>query len=47
LRQLRPGAVSCGTLQQFARFRYFGEFKQPVRALADALDALSMKTARP
>ena len=22
-----------GTLQQFARFRYFGEFKQPPRAL--------------
>ena len=29
-----------GTLQQFARFRYFGQFKQSTRALADALDAL-------
>ena len=36
-----------GTLQQFARFRYFGEFKQPTRALADALDALLTKMARP
>jgi AcrR family transcriptional regulator len=29
-----------GTLQQFARFRYFGEFKQSTSALADALDLL-------
>ena len=36
-----------GTLQQFARFRYFGEFKQPTRALADALDALLTRMARP
>jgi AcrR family transcriptional regulator len=36
-----------GTLQQFARFRFFGEFKQPVRVLANALDALLMKMARP
>jgi AcrR family transcriptional regulator len=36
-----------GTLQQFTRFRYFGEFKQPTRALGDALDALLIKMARP
>jgi AcrR family transcriptional regulator len=36
-----------GTLQQFTRFRYFGEFKQPTRALAAALDALLTKMARP
>jgi len=36
-----------GTLQQFARFRYFGEFTQPTRALADALDTLLTKMARP
>jgi len=36
-----------GTLQQFARFRYFGEFKQPTRVLADALDGLLTKMARP
>jgi AcrR family transcriptional regulator len=36
-----------GTLQQFARFRYFGEFKQPTRALAGALDALLTKMGRP
>lgn len=36
-----------GTLQQFARFRYFGEFKQPARALADALDGLLTRMARP
>jgi len=36
-----------GTLQQFARFHYFGEFKQPTRALAGALDALLTKLARP
>jgi AcrR family transcriptional regulator len=35
-----------GTLQQFARFRYFGEFKQSSRALADALDALLTRMAR-
>jgi AcrR family transcriptional regulator len=29
-----------GTLQQFARFRYFGELRQPLPGLADALDAL-------
>ena len=36
-----------GTLQQFARFRYFGEFKQPTAALADALDALLTRMVRP
>src|SRR5262249_39134971 len=36
-----------GTLQQFTRFRYFGEFKQPSRVLADALDALLTKMVRP
>jgi AcrR family transcriptional regulator len=36
-----------GTLQQFARFRYFGEFQQPPRALADALDALMTRMMRP
>jgi len=36
-----------GTLQQFARFRYFGEFKHPTRALTDALDALLTRMARP
>jgi len=36
-----------GTLQQFARFRYFGEFKQPASALADALDALLTRMTRP
>ena len=36
-----------GTLQQFTRFRYFGEFTQPTRALAAALDALLTKMARP
>ena len=36
-----------GTLQQFARFRYFGEFKQSTRALSDALDALLTRMARP
>jgi hypothetical protein len=36
-----------GTLQQFTRFRYFGEFKQPTPALGDALDALLTKMARP
>jgi AcrR family transcriptional regulator len=35
-----------GTLQQFARFRYFGEFKQPIRALADALDVLLTRMER-
>src|SRR5262245_54130318 len=36
-----------GTLQQVARFRYFGEFTQPVRTLADGLDALLTRMARP
>ncbi len=36
-----------GTLQQFARFHYFGEFKQPTQALAGALDALLTKMGRP
>ena len=36
-----------GTLQQFARFRYFGEFTQPPRVLADALDALLTRMVRP
>jgi AcrR family transcriptional regulator len=36
-----------GTLQQFARLRYFGEFKQPTRQLADALDRLLTKMVRP
>jgi AcrR family transcriptional regulator len=36
-----------GTLQQFARFRYFGEFTQPAAALADALDALLTKMTQP
>ena len=34
-----------GTLQQFARFHYFGEFKQPTRTLAGALDTLLTKMA--
>jgi TetR/AcrR family transcriptional regulator, repressor of fatR-cypB operon len=36
-----------GTLQQFARFHYFGDLKQPTRALADALDALLTRMVRP
>jgi TetR/AcrR family transcriptional regulator, repressor of fatR-cypB operon len=37
-----------GTLQQFARARYFGEFKgQSVNELAAALDALLSKMVRP
>jgi AcrR family transcriptional regulator len=36
-----------GTLQQFARFRYFGEFKQSTRVLAGALDALLTRMVRP
>jgi AcrR family transcriptional regulator len=36
-----------GTLQQFARFRYFGEFKQPGGVLADTLEALLTKMVRP
>jgi AcrR family transcriptional regulator len=36
-----------GTFQQFARFRYFGEFKQPVAVLADTLEALLTKMVRP
>lgn len=35
-----------GTLQQFARFRYFGEFRQPARVLADALDELLTRMER-
>ena len=33
--------------QQFARFRYFGEFKQSSAVLADALEALLTKMVRP
>ncbi len=36
-----------GTLQQFARFHFFGEFKQPTHKLADALDALLTRIVRP
>jgi AcrR family transcriptional regulator len=36
-----------GTFQQFARFRYFGEFKQPAAVLADTLEALLTKMVRP
>ena len=36
-----------GTLQQFARVRYFGEFKQSTRVLADALDTLLTRMVRP
>lgn len=36
-----------GTLQQFARFRYFGEFKQATRALAEALDTLLTRMTQP
>ena len=36
-----------GTLQQFARFRYFGELKQPTPALADAVDDLLTNMVRP
>jgi AcrR family transcriptional regulator len=36
-----------GTLQQVARFRYFGELRQPARALAVSLDALLTKMVRP
>ncbi len=36
-----------GTFQQFARFRYFGEFKQSSAVLADALEALLTKMVRP
>jgi len=36
-----------GTLQQFARFRYFGEFRQSTRTLADALDVLLTRMERP
>jgi hypothetical protein len=35
-----------GTLQQFARFKYFGEFKQPTRALAEALNGLLTRMER-
>lgn len=40
-------AAWLGTLQQFARFRYFGEFRQPTRSLGDALEALLTRMARP
>lgn len=40
-------AAWIGTVQQFARFRFFGEFKQPTKALGDALDALLTRMARP
>ena len=36
-----------GTLQQFARFRYFGEFKQSPTVLADTLEGLLTKMVRP
>ncbi|HEY7291840.1 MAG TPA: helix-turn-helix domain-containing protein [Vicinamibacterales bacterium] len=36
-----------GTLQQFARFRDFGEFTQPARTLAEALDDLLTRMERP
>ena len=36
-----------GTLQQFARFRYFGEFKQSPAVLANTLEALLTKMVRP
>jgi hypothetical protein len=36
-----------GTLQQFARFRYFGEFKQSAEVLTDTLEALLTKMVRP
>jgi TetR/AcrR family transcriptional regulator, repressor of fatR-cypB operon len=36
-----------GTLQQFARFRYFGEFTQPTATLASALDTLLTRLVRP
>ncbi|HEY6895382.1 MAG TPA: TetR/AcrR family transcriptional regulator, partial [Rhodanobacteraceae bacterium] len=36
-----------GTLQQFARFRFFGEFTQPAPKLAGALDALLTRMVRP
>ena len=35
-----------GTLQQFARFRYFGEFKQSAEVLADTLEALLARIER-
>jgi hypothetical protein len=31
------------TLQQFARARYFGEFREPAKVLASALDELLTK----
>jgi len=41
-------AAWIGTLQQFARARYFGQIKiQSLDALADALDALLTKMVRP
>jgi len=36
-----------GTLQQVARFKYFGELKQSTPALADALDELLARMGRP
>jgi AcrR family transcriptional regulator len=36
-----------GTFQQFARFRYFGEFKQPAAVLANALEALLTRMVKP
>jgi AcrR family transcriptional regulator len=36
-----------GTLQQFARFRYFGEFEQSAEVLTDTLEALLTKMVRP
>ena len=40
-------AAWLGTLQQFARVRYFGELRQSTRALADALDTLLTRMVRP
>ncbi|HKW00343.1 MAG TPA: TetR/AcrR family transcriptional regulator [Vicinamibacterales bacterium] len=40
-------AAWVGTVQQFARFRYFGEFKQPTRSLGNALEALLTRMVQP
>ncbi len=39
-------AAWIGTLQQFARARYFGEFRQPSKVLATAMEGLLTKMAR-
>jgi AcrR family transcriptional regulator len=36
-----------GTMQQFARLHYFGDFPRPARPIADALDALLTRIVRP